>query len=54
MEELKDLIKVGLSGRISGIETFNQFTANKKNLTYKLFHHISEGKINTDAEAKAL
>lgn len=54
MQELKDLIRVGLSGRITGIETFNQFTASKKSLTYKLFHHISEGKINTDAEAKAL
>lgn len=52
MEELTDLISVSLSGRISGVETFNQFTENKKSLVYKLFSNISAGKINTDADAR--
>ncbi|RYD75095.1 MAG: hypothetical protein EOP53_17080 [Sphingobacteriales bacterium] len=51
--ELKELLRTSLTGRISGIETFNQFTENKKSLVFKLYSNIIAGKINTDAEARA-
>ncbi|MGZ5242587.1 MAG: hypothetical protein ACXWD4_01575 [Bacteroidia bacterium] len=54
MEELKDLIRVSLSGRISGIETFNHFSENKKSLFYKLYSNISRKRISTDDDAKII